>query len=175
MRRWGRFVAATASVTGLALGAATARASWSESRAIPGVPATAGDLDLSAGAWESGTLTLTDMIPGESIARTVRVSNSGNVNLRYTTTVTTAGTLATSLQVTLTYAAAAGAATNTGTAAAGNRTGGCTGSGATSRLTPGTGEYACVVVRLDPAAPPAMAGQSGTVTLTFDATNPAAP
>lgn len=160
----------------IAVTASSVAAYWSASRTMPGTTVTAGRLDIVADPWQPSALELSGMIPGESVARTVRVSNAGSVNLRYTTVVSRTGTLGPHLEIAaITYAAAAGAASNTGTLAAGNRAGACTGSATPSTLAAGASQFVCLVVRLTAAAPASMVGQSGTVVVFINATNPASP
>lgn len=176
MPRASRVVSGLVVVVVLALTASGVAAHWSDGATVPGTAVTAGRLDVVAGTWQPAALTLSGMIPGESAARAVQVSNAGTVDLRYRTSVARTGTLGPHLEiVAVTYAGAAGAAGNTGTLAAGNRAGTCSGAASPTRLVAGASEFVCVVVRLAATAPAAMAGRSGTVTVLIDATNPAAP
>lgn len=126
-----------------ALGATTTAAYWTDEGTIPGGTISSGVLDLTAGPvtgaenltgvgpnnWDYAALAVSDMIPNESVSRTVVVRNSGTAPLRFNATVTsstddlTAGNHGLQVQVFDNSTAAA----QTGTQAEGNREGSCSG------------------------------------------------
>lgn len=167
---------------------------WTDSATATTGSFSAGTLDITVNGQLAGSgningtttvasLTLKDMVPGESIAATFPVANNGTVPLTYNLTGTGSGGLAVTngLQYAVTFG---GTATNTGSAATGNRTGSCgttatdanttllTGtpsSFATARaLAVGASDTVCVVARLNSNAPNALQGAVGTASLLFD-------
>ena len=186
-------------------GAVGTLAFWTDDATITSSSFSAGRLDVTlndqlAGAANNGgttsdaTFTLADMIPGESIARTVKVGNAGTVGLTYTAKAWNSGTLASGLRWTVVAGATAG---NSGTLAAGNRTGTCTAGTTTAtnvmlETTAGTAttvitpkrtitatapifENVCVIATLHSGAGNALQGTSASATFTFNGTQLGAP
>ncbi|WP_148615016.1 TasA family protein [Nocardioides rubriscoriae] len=167
---------------------------WTDSATAATGSFSAGTLDITvngqlAGQANNGgsttvaSLTLGSMVPGESIAATFPVANNGSVPLTYNLTGTGSGGLAVTngMQYSVTFG---GTATNTGSAATGNRAGSCgavatdtnttlltstASTFATARaLAAGASDTVCVVARLSSQAPNALQGLSGTASLVFD-------
>lgn len=192
----------------VALGVATTSAYWTDSATVTGGTISSGSLDITAGPttgaehltgtgpsnWDFTALSITDMIPNESVARTLVVRNSGTAPLRFNATVRsttgdlTSGTSGLQVQV----FDQASSATNTGTQAGGDRTGTCTGtqrySGYVSVTasasifpadidlpTTGASRTLCVRAWLDQAAPNTLQGRSTNVQLTLSAVQLSAP
>lgn len=190
------------------LGVATTSAYWTDSATVTGGTIASGTLDLTAGpttgaehltgtgpnSWDFTALAITDMIPDESVARTLVVRSSGTAPLRFNATVRattdalTSGTAGLQVQV----FDQASSATNTGTQAGGNRAGTCTGSQVHSgfvSMTPSANVFAsdiplattgasrtlCVRAWLSSAAPNALQGKSTSVQLTLSAVQLSAP
>lgn len=121
----------------------TTSAYWTDEATVTTGPITAGTLDLTAGPstggesltgtgpnnWDYTALTIDDLIPSESVSRTVVVRNSGTSPFRFNATVRTTTNDLTSgvqgLQVVVFDQSVASAAT--GTLAGGDRAGTCTG------------------------------------------------
>lgn len=162
---------------------------WTAQRTMASTTFTSGILDIRLSgsdgnpvAWANASLTLGDMLPGESVAADFPVQNVGNVPLRYTATVTGAGTLASHLSM---EAFTTGTASN-GTSG-GLRTGTCSGTGQGATALPGTlvgtaqqvpaggQREICLVVTLDPTAPSSVQGTSATAEVTFSAAQVGAP
>jgi len=144
-RRWfghGRTRALLSLGIVLVLGVSGTYAYWTDSATVNGGTITSGTLDLTAGptsgseqlrgqggTWTYTALALADMIPNESVSRTIVVRNSGSAPLTFnltaasTTNALTSGNSGLRVQI---YDQST-AATQTGTPAAGNRSGGCTG------------------------------------------------
>lgn len=138
----GRTRALLALGTFAALAVTSTSAYWTDTGTVSGATVTSGTLDLTAGpttgaeflggtgpnSWNSGLLAVSDLTPGESTASAFVVRNSGTAPLRFnakvrsTTNDLTSGTVGLQIQV---YDN--GAASNSGTQAAGNRSGSCTG------------------------------------------------
>lgn len=129
----------------LSVGATSTLAYWTDQATIASETFTSGTLDLTAGpttgsefltgtgpnSWTYSALTLTSMIPGDSVSKTVVLRNSGVAALRVNGTVTSsnnnlavAGTPSQGLQVVIVDGATATTPTTDG--ATGVRTGGCT-------------------------------------------------
>jgi predicted ribosomally synthesized peptide with SipW-like signal peptide len=193
----------------LCLGATGTLAYWTDEATISGGPFTSGTLDLTAGpttgaenlsgtgpnSWTVSDLTLTNMIPGDSVSKTVVLRNSGNAPFRVNGVVTTttndlvATTAAQGLQVVIVDGATA---TTPTTDTNGVRTGGCTTGTAvhTSNptttsttaiyatppsLTSGQTRSVCVRAILPAAAPNALQTKTTTVRLAMTATQLGAP
>lgn len=189
---------------GMLLGVAqlSTMASWSDQAGVNTGPIKTGTLDLKVGVsaadqlpaqggtWTYDALTITDLLPGESVAARFVVGNGGSTPLKYTGTVATTNNLlfnATSpgLQVTVTTG---GTASNSGTKASGNRTGTCTGTatavtntgvsttpasiGAATTLQPTATTAYCVVAKLATTATNDMQGKTTALTFVFNATQP---
>jgi predicted ribosomally synthesized peptide with SipW-like signal peptide/uncharacterized repeat protein (TIGR01451 family) len=196
-RRWWRGRVRVILALGLVagLGVAGTRAYWSDLASVDSNPIQSGTLDLTIDGsltGQGGTLTktsfgLTAMVPGESVASTVTIANAGSVPLTYTSTATATGTLPSAMTF---QVFSGGSATNTGTAASGNRTGACTGTSiststltttpqsviSTARsLTGGGSEVICIVAKLLTSAGNNLQGLSTTATFTFNAKQVGAP
>ncbi|HWJ82689.1 MAG TPA: SipW-dependent-type signal peptide-containing protein [Nocardioides sp.] len=116
---------------------------WTDDATVTGGPISTATLDLTAGPttgaenlngtgpndWSSGILGITDLVPNESIAATFVVRNSGTAPLRFNATVATTNNNLTSASVGLQVQVYDNGttATNTGTQAAGTRSGTCNG------------------------------------------------
>lgn len=127
----------------VALGATSTSAYWTDDATITSGPISSASLDLTAGPstglefltgtgpnnWTYSALTLADMVPGESVSSTVVARNSGTGPLRFNATVSSSTNALTSASLGLQVIVfdQSTAAAQTGTAAAGNRTGTCTG------------------------------------------------
>lgn len=184
---------------------------WTDQGTVTGGTITSGTLDLTAGSttgaenlgglgpntWASGLLAITDIIPAESVAASFVVRNSGTAPLRFNATVQstnnnlTSGSVGLQIQV---YDAGAisNPASNTGTQAAGNRAGTCSG---TLRLTmfvsttasgnafptdiplttTGATRNICLRAELNSAAPNALQAKSTSVVLNLTAVQVNAP
>ena len=169
---------------------------WTDAATAQAGTFTAGTLDLTVNGQLAGqpnnggtttvaALTLTTMVPGESVAAAFPIKNEGSIPLTYTLTGTGSGGLAVTngLQYSVTFGAAAA---NTGTAAAGNRAGTCGGTAATDAnttlltstpvtygganraLAVNASETICIVARLNTNAPNALQGLSGSAAFLFD-------
>ncbi len=126
---------------------------------------------------------MSNMVPGESVAAAFPVKNDGSIPLTYTLTGTGSGGLAVTngMQYSISFGATA---TNSGTAANGNRAGSCGGAATDANTTLLTGapstfatnralavnatDTVCVVARLNSNAPNALQGLSGTAAFLFD-------
>lgn len=179
-------VAAVAAVV-LLLGAQGTLSFWSDRATVTGGQFTSGTLNLTVDNQEGNptpyaktSLTLTGMLPGESVAAVVQVRNTGTAPFTWTATATTSNTGTTDLGPFLTVQMYLGsAATNTSSYP---RTGTCTtttapvGSGSTStRLNAGTvgqtGQALCVRVALPSGVLNEAQGKTtGAVTIRLDAT-----
>ena len=151
---------------------------WTAAAPVEGGTLTAGRLDLTLDGALSGLggtttdagLALSGMVPGESVTRTVTLSNAGDAPLTWVLHGSSSGALADRLEVTVWLDSSS--AGNAGSAAAGDRAGGCTtGGGATQvygwtplpasstsivatprHLAIGASRTLCVGVRLDQGA-----------------------
>jgi predicted ribosomally synthesized peptide with SipW-like signal peptide len=188
------------------LGAVGTLAYWTDDATITSSSFSTGTLDVTlngdlAGAANNGGttsdvgFTMSDLIPGESFARTVKVGNAGTVGLTYTAKAWNSGTLASGLRWTV---VAGSTASNSGTPAAGNRAGACSSGGtttatnvtlgttagtATTVITPKrtinatapTYEDVCVIAKVDAGASNALQGTSASATFTFNGSQLGAP
>lgn len=186
-----------------ALGATSTSAYWTDEASVTSGPISSATLDLTAGPstgsefltgtgpnnWSYAALTLTDMVPGESVSKTVVVRNSGTAPFKFNATVQSSTNDLTSgssgLQVVIVDQSTAAAPT--GTQAGGDRAGGCTGgtqvfSGFVSTTasgnilpadvalaTAGATRSLCVRVVLNSAAPNSLQGKTTTVVLSLSA------
>lgn len=191
------------------LGATGTLAYWSDSATVTGTTILTGTFDLTAGPvtgaeqltgtgpnnWDIATLGITDLVPGESVSATIVVRNSGTAALKVDATVATttndltSGTQGLLVQV---YDGST-AGTATGTQAAGNRSGPCTGgtqvySGypsttastsifttAPTLATTGATRDLCVRAQLSPTAPNALQAKTTKVQVALSGTQVAAP
>lgn len=188
------------------LGAVSTLAYWTDDATITTGSFSTGSLDVTlndalAGRVNNGgtvsdvDFKLADMIPGESFARTVKVGNAGSVDFTYTAKAWNTGALAPGLRWTV---VAGTTATNSGTLAAGNRTGGCVAGGTTTatnvtlgtsadsattviapkriiKTTAPTFENVCVIAKVDSGASNALQGTSASATITFNGAQLGAP
>lgn len=182
----------------LGLGAQGTFAFWTDSGTVTTGSLDSGTLDITlngalAGAANNGgsttlsALTLSNMVPGESIAVAFPVANAGTAALTYTVAGSATGLLAPSMQ----YSLYPGTASNTGTAAANNRAGACTGTAiVTSQVLTGSSapviatprslaaaasESICVIAKLDTAADNTTQSKTTTASLVFNAKQVGAP
>lgn len=169
---------------------------WTDSATMQTGSFSSGTLDITlggqlvgnGGTWNNTAFAVATMMPGESQAVSFAVANNGTVGLTYTVSGTAAGALAPSMQ----FSVYPGTASNTGTAAAGNRTGTCTGTAlATNQVlsavsttlvgtaralaAPAGTENICVIARFNSAAGNNTQGQTMTASLVFDAKQVGAP
>jgi len=174
-------------------------AAWNDDATVQSATFTTGTLDLQVGensadqlagqggTWNHSSLALTDLTPGESVARMLTVGNGGSMPLDHTGSVSTSnGNLSGAGGLELTVTAGA-TATNTGTHEGNDRVGTCTGGTATAitgmgigttatpinsapiTLAPGAATRYCVVATLPPDAPNTMQGKATAVVFTFQA------
>jgi predicted ribosomally synthesized peptide with SipW-like signal peptide len=195
------------------LGATGTLAYWTDDATINAGEFTSGTLDLTAGpttgsenltgtgpnTWSYGTFTLTGMIPGDSVSKTIVLRNSGDAPLRVNGTVTsTTNDLTTTapanlgIQIVIVDQAAATAATTDATT--GVRTGGCSPASTpvysqfVSTTSTGTNIFAtapsllstqtrslCVRAVLSPSAPNGLQTRSTTIKIDLTATQVGAP
>lgn len=185
----------------------TTGAYWTDEGTVTGATISSGTLDLTAGPttgsenltgtgpnnWNSGILGITDLIPAESVAGSFVVRNSGTAPLRFNATVSTTNNNLTSASVGLQVQVYDnGTASNTGTQAAGNRAGSCTGtlsytgfvsttasgnvfSSDISLTTSGATRNVCVKATLNSSAPNSLQGKSTQVVLSLTAVQVNAP
>lgn len=191
------------------LGVTSTMAYWTDTASITTPTLQSGSLDLTAGpttgaenlvgtgpnSWSMTAFTISDMVPGESLSRTIVVRNSGTAAFRFngvitsTTNQLSSGTTGLLVQV---YDNAT-AATATGSQATGNRGGACTGgtqvysqyvtTTSTTALfttpvtlaTTGSTRNLCLRAELSTSAPNTMQGKSTGLTLALDAQQVAAP
>lgn len=195
----------------LCLGATGTLAYWTDEATITGGTFQSGILDLTAGpttgaenltgtgpnSWTYSALAISDMLPGDSVSKTVVLKNSGGVPLRLNGVVTTTtndlgvvGTPAQGLQIIIVDGATASASTTD--PATGVRTGGCgagtsvyTGNPTTTSTTAiysspptlaaGQTRSVCVRAILPTAAPNAVQNKSTAVKLSMTASQLGAP
>ncbi len=190
-----------------ALAVTSTSAYWTDTGTVTGGTITSGTLDLTAGPvtgaenlggtgpnnWNSGLLAITDLIPAESVAASFVVRNSGTAPLRFNATVHSTNNTLTSGSVGLQIQVYdAGTASNTGTAAAGNRAGTCTGTLQLTTFvsttesgnafpadipltTTGATRSICLRAELNSAAPNGLQGRSTAVVLNLSAVQVSAP
>jgi predicted ribosomally synthesized peptide with SipW-like signal peptide len=185
------------------LGAVGTLAYWTDDATITSASFSSGTLDVTlndelAGVANNGGTTsdtgfaLSDMIPGESMARTVKVGNAGSIGLTYTAKAFNAGGLASGLRWTV---VAGSTAANSGSPAAGDRTGSCSpGETTATNVALGTSEGAattvvtprrtilvesfenvCVIAKLESGAANSLQGTSASATFIFNGTQLGAP
>ena len=158
-----------------AVGATGTFAYWTDDVVVSGTTFTSGSIDLKVdGADSVGAtgLTMTNMVPGSTVAGTLSVSNTGTAALKYSAaTVASNPALANALVVKVTNTLSGGACT--GAALAGS---GTTLSGAllsTKRQLNGAqSETICIQVTLPSTVnDPTLQGQTSNVTFTFAGTS----
>lgn len=173
-------VAALAAAAALGMGGGGTAAFWTDTGSVEPGTITSGTLDLRVdGAQGNPTahvrtdLGLTAMLPGESVARTLAVTNDGDAPFTFTHTTTKATDKLSQALVVEVYAG--GTASGNGTAYP--RAGTCSGSLVASgqrlggRLEPRTGTTVCVRVSLPVSAPDDVQGvTAGKLSLRLDAT-----
>jgi predicted ribosomally synthesized peptide with SipW-like signal peptide len=168
----------------LAIGATGTFAHWTDATTVSGTTFGAASIDLKANNLDTvsgyAALSLSTMVPGNSVAGVLTIKNSGTTPLKYSalSTATNADTknLRGSLIVKVTGAAtvtgASPSMTCSGTALTGSQT---TLNGplmSTGRvLAAGASESVCIQVQLDPAASTSLQGASTNVVFTFNATS----
>lgn len=191
------------------LGATGTMAYWTDEATVVTSSIQTGTLDLTAGpttgaeflsgtgpnSWSFTAFTMSDIVPNESLSRTVVVRNSGSAAFRFNATVVTSTNDLTSgsagLQVQVYDNSTA--ATATGSQTNGNRAGDCTGgtlvytqfvsttSTTSVFATPvtlassGSTRNLCVRAQLNSTAPNSLQGKSTAITMSFTATQVAAP
>lgn len=193
----------------LLLGTTGTMAFWTDEAMIITSPIQSGTLDLTAGpttgtenltgtgpnSWTYSAFAISDLVPAESLSRTVVIRNSGSAAFNFNATITSSTNNLTSggqgllVQV---YDNST-AATPTGSQANGNRAGLCTGgtqvysqyvsTTSTSSIystpftlaTNGSTRNLCVRAQLDSAAPNALQGKSTAINLALTATQVASP
>ena len=181
----------------LGIGSVSTLASFSDSASATSGSFTAGTLDLKlnkdaatdgTGANQTTavtTLALSDMVPGESVAASFAVADTGSVGLTYTATATATGTLATDASGLKFSTYPGGTAGAVSTSSTGLRSQSCSGTASTSAKTlTGTatpvvataltiaGNAAstiCVQVTLPTGATNSLQGSSASATFTFAA------
>jgi predicted ribosomally synthesized peptide with SipW-like signal peptide len=192
-RRPGRIRTALALGVVLGTGAVGVHAYWSDTATLTTGSFAAGSLDITLDGNATGVGTgytktafgLSSMLPGESIASTIAVGNGGTVPLSYTATATATGDLASAIAFKV-YTG--GTASNSGTAATGDRAGSCGGtfvSGPTvltdtpqSMITTprsvavGSSENICILASLSTSASSSLQGSTATAMFAFAATQP---
>lgn len=164
----------------LGLGAVTTGAYWTDDATVTGVTLSTGRLDLKIDGQDNVTgytsLNLTDMVPGNSVAAVLTISNSGTVPFSYTATSTASDTksLATVLQVKVTtdpsVSGSAPAKTCASSGIPGSGTtlnGGLINAGRT--VAAGASEKLCVQVTLPAGAANSFQGATAGITLAFTA------
>ncbi|HEY0950564.1 SipW-dependent-type signal peptide-containing protein [Nocardioides sp.] len=150
---------------------------WSDSGTVPGGPIRTGRLDVRVNGQDAladyAPLDLPQLVPGQTAAAVLTVSNDGNVPLTWT--ASTAGTnagngLLGALILRLTDATSTGGSTCGGSALPGSAT---TAGGAllaTARtLAPGASEQVCVQVGLPAGASSALAAAATDLTISVEA------
>jgi predicted ribosomally synthesized peptide with SipW-like signal peptide len=172
-------------------GAISTLAYWSDDDTVSVGAFTAGVLDMRLNGQDTlnltSTFTLSAMVPGESIAASLTVQNTGPGNVPFTYTATGLGTG--TLAPYVTYEAFLNGTSSNGTSG-GLRTGSCTGTstGAAQALntsktliaTPqslavGATQNVCVIAKLSTSTPTGQQGTTTSATLTFTATQLGAP
>lgn len=165
---------------------------WSDEGTMRSADFSAGSVDVSldgnlvgtaanGGTWTQNSFALAAMLPGESKAVSFTVGNAGTTGLTYAIRGSATGALAPALRFSV-YVG--GTATNTGTAASGNRTGTCAGTALAQNFTlggvenevvsqrrtvgAGASETVCVIAKLDSAADNSLQGATGTASFVLD-------
>lgn len=164
----------------LCIGVGGTYAFWSDSVPVDGVTVTSGTLDLQVNGQDAipdyTGLNLTDMVPGDSTAAVLTVTNNGNVPFTYFADSTASGDLGNALVVKVTgdssvtgtghaETCAGAALANTGTSFGPN----LIDSADPRPLDPGQSETICIQATLPTNAPSSLQGDSTDITLTFNA------
>lgn len=157
---------------------------WTDSATVSGTTFSSGTIDLKVNNLDAvtgyTTLTLTTMVPGNSVAGVLTIRNGGTAPLKYTALTTATDTDGKNLRGNLTVRVT-GAASVTGTSPS-MTCGGTTlsGSGTTlnsslistaRQLAAGASETLCVQVSLGAAASTALQGATTNVVFTFNGTS----
>lgn len=181
-RRTGRVRALLALGVVLGLGSLTTGAYWTDDATVTGITLSSGKLDLKLDGQDDLTgytsLSITNMVPGQSVAAVLTVSNAGNVPFTYTATSTAtnpdsknlAGALTVKVTGATTVTGSSPTATCGGATLAG--TGAALGGGlvTTARtITPGNLERLCLQITLPTTAANSVQDASTGVTLSFNA------
>jgi predicted ribosomally synthesized peptide with SipW-like signal peptide len=180
----------------LGLGSVSTLAYWSDEATVTGGTFEAGTLDLEVDGVQGNptpyafnTFAASNLAPGESVAASFDVENTGSIGFTYTATATAAGALAPHVRFTVKTGGTAG---NTGTSGANNRAGTCTGgtaqvsdvtlSGTATTVAPtaesvsaGASQGFCIVATLDSGTPSAQGGNSASATFVVNAKQVGAP
>jgi predicted ribosomally synthesized peptide with SipW-like signal peptide len=174
--------AALALGTVLCVGVTGTLAYWSDEVQVSGTEISTGTLDLTVNGADPftafTTLSLTNMVPGNTTAGVLTVRNAGTVPLKYYADAAAGGTLGSALTVKVSGDAATTGSAPTKTCAGSALAG--TGSGFTSNLVGtnanqrslavGASETLCIQATLPTTAPSALQTQTTNVTLTFNST-----
>lgn len=184
--RWWRSVPLRAILSlGLVLGFGSAGtfAYWTDQAAVTGITFTAGVLDLEVNDDSDDnvnytSLNIANMIPGQSVAGTIKVENTGNVPFTYTATTSASNpdgkNLAAALELKVTTGSISGSSPNAT----------CSGSTITGPVALSSGslvtsarslagsahESLCLQVSMPSGASSSLQGSTTGVTLTFTAT-----
>ncbi len=206
-QRTGRIRAVLALGTVLGLGAVGTMAYWTDTATMSTGSLSAGELDIglddtfldgAGGSYPNSSIAVPSLVPGESIAFTVKVNNRGTTPLTYTAAATASGALATLNTAPVTSANrlqwnvfVSGSATNSGSEAGGDRLGTCSGSqtyapavlggasttviGTAQTIATGGSQNICIRVSLPTAAPNELQNTTATGLFVFDAKQVGAP
>ena len=169
----------------LAVGATGTFAYWTDAVPITGATFTAGTIDLKVNNADtvSGytSLNLATMVPGNSMAGTLTIKNSGTAPLKYTATssstpVALSGAMTVKVTGDTSATGSSPSMTCAGTALAGSATalGGLTDTpllGTGRQLAAGGSETICIQVTLPSTASSTLQGASSAVTFTFSGTS----
>jgi hypothetical protein len=165
-------------------GVIATQAYWSTGATIAGATFSSGSMDLKVNNLDSAvnftSVSLTGMLPANSTAGVLTVSNAGTAPLKYTVSAAATNSdskgLGAAMAVRVTGDVSTSGNTPTKTCAGAALTG--TGSSLTGplvttsrRLAPGSSEYLCFQITLPPTAPSALQSATTTATLTFSATS----
>lgn len=172
----------------LALGAAPAWAFWSAQQDVPAQKFDLGTLDVQLNGQNATVaisgLTLTGMVPGNSVAGLVTVKNAGTIPLSYWPTIAGSNAdgkgVANNLGVVVKLGGSVSGASPAQTCTGGSTPTGAatraststqvlaygTAAGARKQLLPGASEVLCVQLQLDATAPSALQGGLTTMTIT---------
>ncbi|SDS84513.1 TasA family protein [Microlunatus soli] len=179
--RWVRLRAALALGAVGCLGVAGTFAYWTDSVPVSGTTITTGTLDLKVNGSDSlpsyTSLSISNMVPGNSTAAVLTVRNAGTVPLTYYATSTASSNLGSALTTKVTGATSTDGSgnaktcsgttlPNSGTAFGGNLVG--TKSDQRS-LSAGSSETVCIQATLPSTASSSLQGLTSNVTLSFEA------
>ncbi|MFC7446754.1 SipW-dependent-type signal peptide-containing protein [Rhodococcus daqingensis] len=166
----------------LGLGAIGTLAAWSDSATATSGVFSTGSVDLqlngnqgNPGAYAFANLTKTGMMPGDSVAATLPVQNTGTVPFKYSMVAnSTSSVLAPQLKVLVSTGTSNGTACSGGTVIANHlplTSGGAANLIPTARtLANGASETLCFQVTLDAAAPVSVQNQTVNTSFNFNAT-----